>query len=189
TKIRPLNVAVAKGSHAERFFRERAGLPGGEEAHPEVIAPGLHPSPRHDLRHFGGKVIKDLTFTNFYLGGAQAWQQSDILNIDRALAAAMSDKNLNNVMVQYFGNQPITSTFKPSRILPGPKPSIFSQGDVENLVAQLHTQGHLSGFDLTSTVFNFLLPSGTVLNTNTAPTGAIVERTGETSALENPAQP
>src|SRR5262249_34133 len=71
----------------------------------------------------------------------------------------------------------------------GPKPSIFSQGDVENLVAQLHTQGHLSGFDLTSTVFNFLLPSGTVLNTNTAPTGAIVERTGETSALENPAQP
>jgi len=34
---------------------------------------------------------------------------------------------------------------------------------------QLHSQGRLQGFDLASTVFNFMLPSGTVLTTNAAP--------------------
>ena len=43
------------------------------------------------------------------------------------------------------------------------------QGDVESLLSSLHLQGNLSNFDFGSTVFNFLLPSGTVLNTDTAP--------------------
>jgi hypothetical protein len=85
------------------------------------------------------------------------------------LAAAMSDVDLNNVMMQYFGNRPISTTVMPSQILSGSKPSSFSQGDVENLVIQLHSQGPLQGFDLASTVFNFMLPSGTVLTTNAAP--------------------
>src|SRR5207248_9170145 len=131
---------------------------------PEAIAPGLRPTPRHDLRFHGGKTIADLTYTNFYIGGASSWSQSDIQNIDQSLAAAMSDPHLNNVIVQYFNNRPITTTFKPSQILTGPKPSAFSQGDVENLVSQLHSQGRLSGFELGSTVFNFMLPSGTFLN-------------------------
>ena len=67
---RPINVATAKGSGAERFFRERGGLPGVEEIEPEAIAPGVRRSPRHDLRFHGGKIIPDLTYTNFYVGGA-----------------------------------------------------------------------------------------------------------------------
>ena len=186
-KSRPMNVVVAKGSHAEKFFADRRGLPGGEEAHPEVIAPGIPPTPAHDLRFHGGRTIANLTFTHLYVGGTQSWNQSDIQNIDTALPAAMADADLNNVMRQYFGNQPITSTFKPSQVLPGTKPAVFSQGDVENLAGQLHSDGHLKGFDLTSTVFNFMLPSGTVLNTNAAPTGGAAE--WRATAESNPAEP
>ena len=170
---RPLNIVTAKGSGAERFFRERGGLPGVKEIEPEEIAPGVRPRPRHDLRFHGGKIISDLTYTNLYVGGSSSWRQSDIQNIDQALAAAMSDPHLNNVMVQYFHGQPITTTFKPSQILSGSKPSAFSQGDAEALISQLHAQGRLASFDLSSTVFNFMLPSGTILNTNTAPTQKI----------------
>ena len=195
---RPLNIVTAKGSGAERFFRERGGLPGVEEIEPEAIAPGARRSPRHDRRFHGGKIIPDLTYTNFYVGGSSSWLQSDIQNIDQALSAGMSDPHLNNVMVQYFHGQPITTTFKPSQILSGSKPSAFSQGDVEALIRQLHAQGRLALFDLSSTVFNFMLPSGTILNTNTAPTqksggdelaaGESVA-SGEGGGSENPVHP
>jgi hypothetical protein len=164
-----MNVYVAHGSLAEKTKRSHSGLPGGQPAEPEVIAPGLHPTPAHDLHFHGGKTIRDLNFTNFYVGGPDSWDPNDIQSIDTALAAAMSDQDLNNVMMQYFHKQPISSTFFPSHVLPGPAPSVVSQGDVENLVEQLYTQGQLSTLDLTSTVFNFMLPRGTVLNDNPAP--------------------
>ncbi len=186
-KFRPMNVAVARGSRAEKHFRTLAALPGGEAAHPEALAPGLPPTPRHNLVFHGGKTLQDLTFSNFYLGGAQAWQPSDLQHIDQALAAAMADEHLNNVMLQYFKNQPITSTFRASHLLDGAKPAVFSQGDVESLVTQLHATGVLSGFDLTATVFNFLLPSGTVLNTDEAPTPAASAT--RAAAAHNPVHP
>ena len=169
THVRPMNVYVARGSLAEKTKRSLAGLPGGQPPEPEVIAPGLHPTPAHDLHFHGGKTIRNLNFTNFYVGGPGSWNPNDIQSIDTALTAAMSDQDLNNVMMQYFHKQPISSTFIPSHVLPGSAPSIVSQGDVENLVQQLNTQGQLTTFDLTSTVFNFMLPSGTVLNDNAAP--------------------
>jgi hypothetical protein len=183
-----MNVTLARGSQAERIFRKRSGLPGGRAALSKAIAPGLHPSPQHDLRFFGGKTIKDLTFMNFYIGGQGVWKQSDIQNIDRTLAAAMSDRSLNNVMMQYFGEQPITTVSKPSQVLPGTKPSAFSQGDVEALARRLRRQGKMKGFDLSSTVFNFILPSGTVLNTDTSLTHAAAPKRSR-AARVNPARP
>src|SRR5262249_48209945 len=118
----------------------------------------------------GGKTIANLTYTNFYVGGDD-WQVSDMQNIDGALAAAMSEPTLNNVMAQYFNGIDPTSRFAGSHRLPGPAPVRLSQGDVEQLVHTLQTQGKLSGFDLTSTVFNLMLPRGTVLNDNPAPGG------------------
>lgn len=194
--FRPMNVVVAQGSQAERQMRARAGLPGGTQAIAEAIAPGIPPRPRHDLIFHGGKTIPQLIYTNFFVGGQQAWKRSDIDNIDRALAAAMSDQNLNNVMRQYFRNRKINAAFSPSQILPGPKPNVFSQGDVEGLVTQLHAQGKLSGFALNTTVFNFMLPSGTVLNTNVAPTqkgakptAAAAEKEAGEGPTVNPARP
>lgn len=178
TFLRPINVFVARGSRAENTFRAGAGLPGQPTPRgaPEVIAPGIHPTPAHDLVFHQGKTIGDLTFTNFYVGGAQAWRQSDIQSIDASLKEAMSDPHLNNVMAQYFTKSP-TATFKPSHVLPGPAPTVVSQGDIENLVADLHAKGTFDGYDLGSTVFNFMLPSGTVLNTDTKPTpGAAIAR-------------
>ena len=111
------------------------------------------------------------------MAGQNGWDPNDIQNIDRALAAAMADKNLNNVMMQYFKNQFITSKLINSVKLPGNAPSTFSQGDAEALVQILNSQRMLSGMDLSSTVVNLLLPPGTVLTTDEAPTsGALISQ-------------
>jgi hypothetical protein len=146
---------------------------------PEVIAPGLTPTPVHDLIFHGGRTIADLVFTNLYVGGSGGWKTSDRENIDKGLAAAMSDVNLNNVMTQYYPSGKITSRFRPSQVLEGPRPAVVSQGDVESLVKQLFMTGKLTDFDLASSVFNFMLPSGTILNTDTATTGAIASQVGK----------
>jgi hypothetical protein len=178
--FRPMNVAFARGSNAEKHFLAMAALPGARArvnaptgVRPKAIAPGFPATPAHNLINHGGKTIQDLIFTNFYIGGKASWKQTDIDKIDQSLAAAMSDSRLNNVMMQYFNNQQITTTFKSSHILPGTKPAEFSQGDVEKLVKSLFQQGALAGFDFKSSVFNFLLPSGTVLTTDTSPSAAI----------------
>src|SRR3979411_2886318 len=66
---RPMNVYVRRGSHAEKHFRKRTGSPS-----PKAIAPGIPPTPDHDLKFQGGKTIQDLRFMNFYVGG-DAWDQ------------------------------------------------------------------------------------------------------------------
>ena len=162
---RPMNVYVRRGSTAETKYRTLGGIPG---LLPEERAPGIPPTPAHDLLFHGGKTIEHLTFTNLYVGG-DTWQPSDMTNIDRALAAAMAEPHLNNVMAQYFAGRPPTTTFRPSQTLPGPAPHTVSQGDVEQLVRTLVTQNRLSGFDVSTTVFNFMLPRGTILNDNPAP--------------------
>jgi hypothetical protein len=161
---RPMNVYVQRGSSAERAFRKRA------RSHvPKAIAPGIPAAPAHDLKFQGGKTIQNLRFMNFYVG-SDAWNQGDMSNIDKALAAAMSDTDLNNVMVQYFPSA-ITTNFDGSQTLPGAAPQTMSQGDVEQLVTTLYSAGKLAGHDPASTVFNFMLPPGTVLNTDTTTTG------------------
>lgn len=167
--IRPLRVFVGHRTKAEKGFRSRIAMP-----EPTALAPGLPATPEHDLVFNGGKTIQNLVFANFYVGGSGAWQASDMQSIDQALASAMSDPDLNNVMSQYYPSGQITSTFQGSQILAGPPPQTVSQGDVENLVRSLFQAGTLSNFDLTATVCNFMLPSGTILNTNAAPTNSTI---------------
>jgi len=173
-RVRPLRVALRPGSPAEEGFHARKSMPGTG-----AIAPGISPTPSHDLIFHGGRTIADLVFTNFFVGGSAAWKASDMQNIDKALAAAMSDVDLNNVMVQYYASGHISSTSRPSQTLAGPPPRVFSQGDVESLVQELFTSGKLGGFDFPSTVFNFMLPSGAILNTDTAPTGGTTQPHGK----------
>jgi hypothetical protein len=163
-RVRPMNIHVIGNSAAGRKYINRGGIPDLE---PEALAPGLPSTPAHNLKFHGGKTIQSLTFTNFFVGSNTSWAASDISSIDHALAGAMSEPTLNNVMVQYFAAMP-TSTFRPSMVLPGAAPATMSQGDVEQLVTDLNTSGRFNGFDLTSTVFNFMLPRGTVLNDNPA---------------------
>jgi hypothetical protein len=182
THVRPLRVFVGRRTKAEKGFRSRVLMP-----EPTALAPGLPSTPDHDLVFHGGKIIADLVFTNFYVGGADAWQSSDIESIDQALAAAMSDQNLNNVMSQYYPSGNITSIFSGSQVLAGPPPQAVSQGDVEGLVRTLFQAGTLGGFDLTASVFNFMLPSGTILNTDPAPTTSTIIAAIESSRLKQAA--
>jgi len=116
-----------------------------------------------NMHFFGGKTIEKLTFTNIYLGGKAAWSPDDVTNIDTSLAGAIGDPHLNNVLAQYFADGKPTGTFKPSRFLEGKLAPKVYRNTVEGLVASLDQANGLSGFDLTSTVFCFMLPAGTVL--------------------------
>jgi hypothetical protein len=163
---RPMNVFVRPGSKAELACRRYAARekvePKEPPPHSEVIAAGFTPGKALNLVDHTGKIIRDLVYTNFFVGG-NAWDQQDIQRIDENLEKAMTDQHLNNVLIQYFRGAPnITSTFRPSSVLSG-KPDTISQPEVEALLAQLHSQGKLTGFDFPNTVFNFMLPRGTVL--------------------------
>ena len=158
-QIMAMNVCVAPKSAADRSIRARTVMSSD-------IAPGILPRPDHDLIFNGGRTIANLNFFNFYVGGAESWRVSDMQSIDTALSAAMSDRNLNNVIVQYFPGGQITSKFLGSKVLPGPAPTVVSQGDVEAMVGSMSDSGAFDAFDLSSTVLNFMLPSGTILNTD-----------------------
>jgi hypothetical protein len=170
TTPRPMNVFVRPGSKAELACRRYAAkqnvaAKGTPPTPPEatVIASGFAAHKNLNLHDHGGRIIKDLTFTNFFVGG-DAWNAQDIQSINQNLAKAMSDQHLNNVLIQYFrGAKNITTTFKPSTTLPGAAPQSMSQSDVENLLTQIHDAGTLAQFDFANTVFNFMLSPGTVL--------------------------
>lgn len=163
---RPMRATVAGGSPSADQMHDTAGLPGKMPSFGERV-PGVQATPAEDLRFRGGHTIPDLKFVNLYVGGDDCWSKSDIRQIDSAIAAAMSDRNLNNVMMQYFNNRPITSVALPSHPLTGYRPPTMTQGDVERCVEYLYRRGFLQGYDLSSTVFNFLLPRGTVLTDDT----------------------
>ena len=129
-----------------------------------AIAHGYHANPDLDVHDRGGRIIPNLVFTNFYLGGSASWKAADIAAIDGALAGAMSDTHLNNVMVQYFRGDQITSEFRPSRILPGAPPKHLYEKNLESRIKKMYTAGDLKGYPLPSTVFVFLAPLGTILH-------------------------
>jgi hypothetical protein len=157
-----MRAAVAGGSPSADQMHDAAGLPGRMPSFGERV-PGVQSTPAEDLKFRGGRTIADLHFVNLYVGGDECWSKSDIQQIDSAIAAAMADRNLNNVMMQYFNNRQITSVAMPSHPLTGYRPRTMTQGDVERSLEYLYRRGFLEGYDLSSTVFNFLLPRGTVL--------------------------
>ena len=169
----PMKVQVKSGSYADSYYRGRASLPGDPFGETKAIAPGITASPINDLIFHGGKIVPDMQFQNLFVGDTQSWRQSDMDLINRAISTAMTDTRLNNVMVQYFMGKKISCTAAAPQILPGNKPAVVSEGDVVALVTRLHRDSKLGGSDFDATIFNFILPSGTVLNTNAAATGSL----------------
>jgi len=109
--------------------------------------------------------------------------------IDQNLAKAMSDQHLNNVLIQYFrGAANIASSFRPSSSLPV-KPDTISQPGGENLLKDLHANGKLTAFDFSNTVFNFMLPRGTVLTIDdgSGDKGAADKQEGHSGTVEEQA--
>ena len=101
----------------------------------EVIAPGFKPQKKLNLHDQGGKIIPDLVYTNFFVGGAGAWDSQDIQNIDQNLSKAMSDPHLNNVMAQYFRGSQVTTTFRANAQVggheTGPRSQMVDMGEVD----------------------------------------------------------
>jgi hypothetical protein len=145
---RPLDVVLRPNSPAEAAYRSA------------VLAPGFEPEPGLDLRYLGGKTIAALTFTNVYVG---AWRAADRTKLDGALAAAMADRHLNNVLAQYFPDAKVTSTFAGSRTHPGPVSTRVYRDVIEATVEELDRGGALEGLDLATSAVCLLLPEGAVL--------------------------
>jgi Dyp-type peroxidase family len=189
-----MNVVVAPGSAAADNCRAKAaaGGPSAEAVTLPAAAPpraagsiptGLSPTPEHNLLFRGGRTLPTLVFANFYVGGANDWKADDRANIDAALAAALRDPRLEDVIAQYFPRQAITATFRgPSEFIDR-KRRVFSRGNVTELLNGLAQAGRLADFDLTRTVFNFLLPRGTILTTDApAATASTPEPSAERKA-------
>jgi hypothetical protein len=163
---RPMRVFVRPGSQAERTHHAGVRAPRPEY---EALAAGFKPTPAHDLKFRGGRTIEQLSFVNYYVGGSRSWHGHEVDAIDHALATAMADTRLNNVMRQYFGNRPIASTFLGSHFVGRTRPTTYTQASVRKSISSLFNSGRLRGFDLPSTVVNLLLPSGTILTDEGAP--------------------
>lgn len=130
------------------------------------------PTANEDLKYRGGRIIRDLFYVNLYVSGDTEWSAADVERIDGSLSAAMRDEHLNNVLLQYYNNQAISSIALPSHPLVGYTPKTVTRGDIQNYAAYLHQQGFLQSYDLRNTVFNFLLPPGTVLTANSGAANA-----------------
>src|ERR1700722_13869495 len=88
---RPI-IVVRRASYAGGKYRAVRGAHGLK---PEQIESGTASTPAHDLIFHAGKIIPTMGFTNCYVGG-DASQQNNILNLDKAAAAAMTEQKPNN---------------------------------------------------------------------------------------------
>jgi hypothetical protein len=146
------------------IFHKRP-TPGSLSA--DALAADLGATPAHNLRFRGGRTIRSLTYLNLYVGGKEAWAAGDIQDIDRALAAVMTDSRLDTVINQYFPDGPVATAVAPSQVLPGPKPQTVTRATMDALVREhVVSAGRLNQVDPATTLFNFLLPRGVVLTTD-----------------------
>ncbi|HKB94135.1 MAG TPA: hypothetical protein VKC62_07900 [Gaiellaceae bacterium] len=145
----PLNVVLGPGSEAEAAYRSA------------VLAPGFGPEQSLDLRYFGGKTIPHLRYATVALG---RWDAGERGTLDAALAAAMRDRGLNNVLAQYFPGAEVDATFAGAHTYDGSVPGRVYRDTVESIVGKL---------DVGPALACLLLPRGAVLvdGDSTAPGG------------------
>jgi hypothetical protein len=159
----PMRIQARAGSPVERRWFGHSRLPGGPWPLPKAIAPGVGPEPLEDLIFHGGKTVQQMGFRNIYLGSSSDWVASDVQFIDAASKLAMQDTRLNNVMAQYFPRGRPSCDVLPSLILEDAKPDELSEADIQGKIKDLFNSGQLGQSDLDSTVFNLVLPPGTIL--------------------------
>ncbi len=186
---RPAPIALNRQSENEVVAAQSVpGIPHTSAVHPESAASeklehaaaealdserrvnGTNSTPGMDLRFRGGKTLQNLSYVNLYVGGeAAGWTLDEVEKIETSLAAAMQDLHLNHVIMQYFNNQPLGTNARPAHPLVGDKPTVVSRGDIQHYIEYLSDQGYLNSYDRDSTIFNFLLPPGTILNDEDLP--------------------
>ncbi len=166
-QLKPMRIQVRPGSPAENKYY--AGANAGSKARTSAktsraaIATGIDPAPMKDLLFHGGKVISQMEFQNIYLGGATSWRESTISAIDTSILKAMRDRRLNNVMKQYFPSRTLICDMRASFILDEIKPRTLDEIDIQNHVFAAYDSSLIAKRDIDTTIFNFILPSGTTL--------------------------
>jgi hypothetical protein len=184
----PRSLATRPGSQSERISRSSAAISGAAQDDHQLID-GANPTPAEDLHYRGGRTLRTMGYVNLYISGEQGWNVNEVNQLDHAIAAAMNDEHLNNVIRQYFNNQSIGTTVYPSHPLNGYLPKEVSRGDIQYFLQFLYSQGYLSQFDLTNTVFNFMCPPGTVLTDEDTRSGSASAATAAVNTrAEEPAE-
>ena len=168
SNAQPMRVQVRQGSLAERRYVKNSRLPGATLPMPKAIAPGVDPSPLDDLLFHGGKTVAQMEFQNVFLGTESDWAAGDIASIDGAITRAMQDRRLNNVIVQYFPGTSLSCDPRPLLVLGDPKPQQLDEPDVQAQVVALFDGGKIRNSGLDSTIFNLVLPPGTILRLGTS---------------------
>jgi len=158
-----MRIQARPGSPVEaRYYRYPEGR--WAQLDPEAIAPGIPPDSSADLVFHGGKTVPQMEFQNIFLGGRASWLASDIDQINTAIKFAMQEPRLNNVVGQFFdAGVKLTCDPRPLLVLEEAKPVQLDESGVQQLVARLLQQGKVSDNDLGTTIFNLLLPPGTIL--------------------------
>lgn len=164
----PMRIQARPGSKVEQNYYPSSRLPGAPWPDPREIAPGIKPSPIDDLIFHGGKVVPQMVFQNIYLGSSADWQPRDVTLIDAAIKRALQDRRLNNVMVQYFPGASLTCDVLDSKVLGDPRPVTIGEADVQAKVTALFQAGAIGAQDLDATIFNLILPPGTLLTLDDA---------------------
>src|SRR5271166_1622113 len=159
----PMRIQARKGSLAEKRYYHNSALPGNRWPMPEEIAPGIDPAPLEDLIFHGGRVVPQMEFQNVYLGETEDWSRNDIESIDSAITLAMRDQDLNNVMEQYFPGASLECDPRESFVLEQTKPSQLDEPGVQATVVALFDKAKIKKSNLDDTIFNLVLPPGTVL--------------------------
>lgn len=171
--MRPMRVQVMPGSAADRYYSALRG----------ATAKKRKSAASSDLIFRGGKTVAQMQYKNFYLGGAASWGETDVQLIEKAILTAMTHKPLNNVMAQYFPGRKMSCDMLAAQILETRKPRVVSEGDIVPFIKSLLKRGTIPRADLDSTIFNFLLPSGSVLSDASEPTGSLEDVAGVMPAL------
>jgi hypothetical protein len=159
----PMRIQARKGSDAEKSYFARSALPGIQFPSPKAIAPGVSPAPLKDLIFHGGKTVAQIEYQNIYLGEEGDWRESDITNIEVAFKLATQDRQMNNVLQQYFPGQTVTCDPRDALIQNQPKPKTIDEPDVQQIVKDLYIAGSIRKTGTASTIFNLVLPRGVVL--------------------------
>ena len=182
--VRTINAVLKPGSPAERAYRARAATSPElrERLGRRALARGFSPTQDHDLLYFGGRIIVNMTVATFYLGGSRAIPAAERALIDGALASALSDPGLENVMAQYFGDGPSTTTFLPSTVSAARARKVYTAKGVRELARRY---GAANRTDLADTLVLFLLPPGALLTDDGDP-GDVQPSRGRPAAI-NPA--
>jgi hypothetical protein len=165
---KPMRIQARQGSEAERLYYGGSALPGSAFPQPKAIADGISPAPLEDLIFHGGKVVPQMQFQNIYLGNNEVWQPSDIASIDSGISRAMRFERLNNVMTQYFPGTSLICDARASFVLGQAGAAELDEAAVKAQVIALFDASRIADEALDVTIFNLILPSGTVLRLDDA---------------------